>query len=473
MISRFQSTPETLADFILDVRKQVLELGRIMVQEVLSGMNQSICAAPERKEDWSIKKYDTRKLLTSLGEIEFQHTLFQGKKGQGSRYFLDEIIGIDPSQRVLPDAMALILQEAAITSYRKGGESFCEGEQVSPQTVKNIIHGLKFPKEAKPAVRKQVRFLYVEADEDHIALQFRDHKGDLEQDEHGRKNNTAIGKIVYIHEGLEKDSPGGKRRHLVNPHYFGGLYSGEENQQLWKEVAQYINDHYDLDAVEKISLGADGGQWIQGARTAIPGLCMALDEFHLAKYLLKMTAFLQDSSYDACQDLKKAIRENNRASFDGQVLKIAGYCETESAKKRIRDSADYIRSNWEAARVRLAREDGLVGCSAEGHVSHVFSARMSSRPMGWSRTGVEKMCRLRVYVKNGGNVLELAKYQRMCKEELPKAAGAEGLSCTAVLRGEKNLHPGIGKYVEAVLAEVSPVIASQYWYKGLMKNYLF
>lgn len=60
--------------------------------------------------------------------------------------------------------------------------------------------------------------------------------------------------------------------------------------------------------------------------------------------------------------------------------------------------------------------------SAEGHVSHVFSDRMSPRPLGWSRTGCDKMARLRVYQKNRGNMLELVRYQ---KQELPMAAGAE------------------------------------------------
>ena len=470
--AEFCTCPDSLTEFVLSVKNQVLELGRIIIRETLSGINQTLCDSPDRKEDWLVKKHDTRKVLTSLGEVEFAHTLFEGKNGQGSRYLLDELIGLEPSRRILEDAVANILEEAAATSYRSGGNRACEGEPVSPQTVKNIIHGLAFPQEEKPAFKKAVRFLYIEADEDHIALQFQNRKGDLARDENGRKNNTVAGKIVYVHEGLEKDSPGGKRRHLVNAHYFGGLYSGEENKKLWEEVFQYIEDHYDLDAIEKIYLGADGGTWIQGADSAIPGICMALDEFHLSKYLLKMTAFLQDSAYDARQDLKKTIRENDRKSFDRLVKKTEGYCETESGKKRIAESADYIRSNWEAAMVRLCREDGLVGCSAEGHVSHVFSSRMSSRPMGWSRTGVEKMCRLRVYIKNGGNVLELAKYQKSAgAEDLPEAAGADGLSSSAILRSEKNRHPGVGKYVEAVMAEVSPVIASQCWYKGLMKSF--
>ena len=40
---------------------------------------------------------------------------------------------------------------------------------------------------------------------------------------------------------------------------------------------------------------------------------------------------------------------------------------------------------WLGIMVRI--DDGGVvwGCSAEGHISHVLSARESSRPMGWSK----------------------------------------------------------------------------------------
>ena len=69
---------------------------------------------------------------------------------------------------------------------------------------------------------------------------------------------------------------------------------------------------------------------------------------------------------------------------------------------------------------QVKAKDVNFGCSAEGHVSHIFSDRMSSRPLGWSRTGADKMARLRVYRANKVNMLDLVRYQK-----LEKAAGAE------------------------------------------------
>ena len=59
------------------------------------------------------------------------------------------------------------------------------------------------------------------------------------------------------------------------------------------------------------------------------------------------------------------------------------------------------------------------GCSAEGQISHVLSARESSRPMGWSKLGVHKMTQLRVFTRNGGKVTDLLEYQHK-KEQKAK-----------------------------------------------------
>ena len=41
-------------------------------------------------------------------------------------------------------------------------------------------------------------------------------------------------------------------------------------------------------------------------------------------------------------------------------------------------AADYVLENWGAARKRLRKRNGVLACSAEGHVYHVLSSRMSS-----------------------------------------------------------------------------------------------
>ena len=55
------------------------------------------------------------------------------------------------------------------SSYRKGGINACIGEQeVSKETVMNKLHTLEFPLLEK----RRVSRLYIDADEDHVSLQY-------------------------------------------------------------------------------------------------------------------------------------------------------------------------------------------------------------------------------------------------------------------------------------------------------------
>lgn len=105
-----------------------------------------------------------------------------------------------------------------------------------------------------------------------------------------------------------------------------------------------------------------------------------------------------------------------------------------------------------AVKLSLRHQNGVKRSSTEGHVSHVLSSRMSSRPMGWSIKGATKMAKLRAYELNGGDMLELIRYQ---KRNLPKASGAEYeiLSSTEIIKSEKNRHGELGKYVEKMNCE--------------------
>ena len=59
----------------------------------------------------------------------------------------------------------------------------------------------------------------------------------------------------------------------------------------------------------------------------------------------------------------------------------------------------------------------IVGCSAEGHISHIYSSRLSSRPKGWSRKGVANMANLIVYKLNGGKIADLVTLRRNEEEK--------------------------------------------------------
>lgn len=50
------------------------------------------------------------------------------------------------------------------------------------------------------------------------------------------------------------------------------------------------------------------------------------------------------------------------------------------------------------------------------HVSHILSARMSSRPMGWSKAGAYRIARLRAFYFNGGDFRDVVTNQPKLSE---------------------------------------------------------
>lgn len=411
----FYKEPKKLAEYVLGLTEELHNLGLRMIQESLEEMNRMLRKSTKRLQHWVVESHDTKQLITSLGTVTFAKTLFTNKDTGESEYLLDRIIGLEKHERITEDAQARMLKEAVQTSYRRGGEETSLTTEVKKQTVKNKIHALEFPKNnEKPVKKKVVEYLYIEADEDHASLQFREKKGDLIENE----------KLVYVHEGIEKEAPKSKRQKLINPHYFCGTSYEENNTEFWDEIYEYISNHYDLDKVKKIYLSSDGGAWIKSGMKRIAGITYVLDEFHFEKYLTKLTSHMKDSKED------------------------------EAGLKRIAIAKEYILSNWMAAKLRLRHQNGVKGSSTEGHVSHVLSSRMSSRPMGWSIKGATKMAKLRAYELNGGDMLELIRYQ---KRNLPKEAGAEYeiLSSTEIIKSEKNRHGELGKYVENINHSIS------------------
>lgn len=454
----FFKHPERMAEYITGITEELHKIGLLMLKESLENMNQLLKESGKRKSSWLIERDSQKQLITSLGMVCFTKTLFTNRDTGKMEYLLDRVLGMEKHERMTEDAQARMLKEAVQTSYRRGGEESSLESSVSKQTVKNKIHTLEFPENTeKPEKKKEVEYLYIEADEDHTSLQFQEKKGDLVENENHQKNNCLISKLVYVHEGIEPEAPKSRRHRLVNPYYFCRVCEGKDNGKFWDEIYRYIDNQYDLSKVKKIYLNADGGGWIETGKKQIHGLNYVLDEFHLQKQMIRLTSHMKDSTDDARKELYDAIRKRTKADFIEIVECLKDYLpqeRRESGIRRLEESRDYILSNWGAAKLRLLRREGVKGSSTEGHVSHVLSSRMSSRPMGWSRKGAAKMAQLRAYYYNGGDMLELVRYQ---KRKLPEAAGSEAdiLSSVEIIRSEKNRHRELGKYVEAIRHSIS------------------
>ena len=210
-----------------------------------------------------------------------------------------------------------------------------------------------------------------------------------------------------------------------------------------------------MEAVEKIYINGDGAAWIRTGEKIIPKSKFALDKYHMHKYIIAATSHLEDSADEARSEIYRAIHKKKKWMAEGVFDKIINITEKDTKRKAVENAKEYILGNWSGIILSIKSKDTNVRCSAEGHVSHVYADRMSSRPLGWCRTGADKMSRLRIYRYNQGDMLELVRFQ---KKGLKQVAGAEEViySATEMLRMEKRNRKKLG-----VLADL-PVYSIPY-----------
>ena len=374
------------------------------MQALYSSMDQMLCDDILRNKKYTIQRHDTRELLTINGPIRFTHTLFRNREDGSYHYLLDEWLGLDAHERLSSAAETAVLVEATRSSYSRAAKVLGKDAEISKTAVMDKVHAVQaeIPFE-KPEKKKCVEYLYIEADEDHIHKQGKKVSG---------KKSGMIGKLLYLYEGrTEKDG----RRELTHVFYLGGLYAGsEENHRLFRRMQKYIETNYETKYLKKVYVSGDCGAWIKAGVSDIDKGVMVMDKYHLMKYINKAANQMLDDANEVKGRLWKALYKGKKKKFV-KTLKAVRKCAPN--EKAVNECEEYVLNNWDSAVLRM-QDKNVYGCSAEGHVSHVYSDRMSSRPMGWSETGADAMCQLRCYVRDYGEekVIDLVHYRREHKQ---------------------------------------------------------
>ena len=86
-----------------------------------------------------------------------------------------------------------------------------------------------------------------------------------------------------------------------------------------------------------------------------------------------------------------------------------------NVRKRKKALLEYLLNNEKGFKNSIKYD--ITGCAAEGDVSHTYSDRMSSRPLGWSEHNVDKMERLRILRANGTNIRVVTRNENNTSKE--------------------------------------------------------
>ena len=102
--------------------------------------------------------------------------------------------------------------------------------------------------------------------------------------------------------------------------------------------------------------------------------------------------------------------EFNKVQFsDNEILAEEMDESTRLRKERL---LKYILNNKQGITNLYKYQKELHGCSAEGHISHLYSARLSSRPLGWKTINVNNVSKLRLIKADNKEIQEIVHNKR-------------------------------------------------------------
>jgi hypothetical protein len=373
------------ASVLADCKAASSEIIELIIEEMNRGLRED--KAFRREHGLVIKEKDRpRSLLTALGPIDFKRDYYYDKNTGKHRAILDPMLGIERYERIGGEVGAALVNQAADCSYAKAAQ-IVTGGAVSRQTVRTQLLKAHVP-EAAPRVRgKGVPCLHVYADEDHVHMQ-------KPNKERGKCNRVVP--LVTVTEGT---SPVSERRNkTINPMHFsdGDL----DPKAVWKSVEGYIEQAYNVEAVEKIYVHGDGGNWISKGLECFAQTVHAMDGYHFYKALRGVSKILPKRNIRVA--LINALKHNDRDRADEYIQDLLNSPLSEKERKHIMSFATYLFGSWEDIMHRVV--DDIPGSCTEAQISHVLSERLSRDPLGWSKEGLGQIVQARVYLENGGRL---------------------------------------------------------------------
>jgi hypothetical protein len=341
-----------------------------------------------RRERISIRERDVQRTQhTALGDLPYKRTYYDTPDGKS--YLLDELLGVLPYERIDSYVSARMVNTSGIMSFGKSA-GIVTGGKISRQTAwrKAMESGeaCVFPGRVSSTPDR----IHIFADEDHVHLQ--DGKSDILP-------------LITICSGKEYVSKG--RYELKDRVHINGY--GLDARTRWEYAYAVADAMFDMKNVKEVFIYGDDAPWITKSDECFPSAVHVLDAWHFRQYMTGILAGEICSAFSL--PLYGAVRYGKRENFSKVIDEainalMSGMPEGKQRADRlkvVKRNAGYILSNWEA--VQNMKRKGSVGSCTEAMVSHVFSERFSTNPMGWSKAGLSKMSMLRVFIKNGGRLL--------------------------------------------------------------------
>lgn len=385
-------------------------LGKELFSEIATQIENLVFEDSKRKNQYESVRFAEKSLITKNGKVKYERRYYKDNETGENVCLTDKVLGIKKGERIDKRVKSEIIQKANDQSYSKSGRLVVPDMEISATTVMRNVRKNEWKmdiEERKEEDKIKSKYVYIQVDEDHVK-------------ERGKKGCT-ISKIVTIYtkkRTLTKPEriPEVKqvRKELVDKFAFSGLY--KDTQELWEDVAYYIECTYKKEEIENIFIMGDGASYIKEGINWVEKSVFVLDLFHLKKYInhLNYDGYLKSkleeaiAQYDpistenimneAIKNIEKEIKEDEQLGRNTKSLK--------NRLKKIKETKTYLMNQWQGIEAHDIYKEKLTGCCQEGQVHHTLSERMSTDAKVWSEEGIDEMSQLRAYTQNGGDIYQ-------------------------------------------------------------------
>lgn len=386
------------------------KLGKELFSEIVTQIENIVFEDSKRKNQYEAVRFAEKSLITKNGKAKFERRYYKDNETGENVCLTDKILGIDKGERIDKKVKAELIQKASDQSYSKSGKLVVPEMEISATTVMRNVRKNEWKMditERKEEEKIKAKNIYIQVDEDHVK-------------ERGKKGCT-ISKIITIYTRKRTLTKAERipevkqvRKELVDKFTFSGLY--KDTQEMWEDVAYYIDCTYKKDEIETVFVMGDGATYIKAGTEWIAKSVFVLDTFHLEKYINHLNydenlkAKLQEAidqfdpisteniMNEAIRKIKEEIKEDEQLGRDTKRL--------ENRLKKIEETKTYLMNQWQGIEAHDIYKNKLTGCCQEGQVHHTLSERMSTDAKVWCEEGIDEMSQLRAFTQNGGNIYQ-------------------------------------------------------------------
>lgn len=385
-------------------------LGKELFSEIVTQIENIVFEDSKRKNQYEAVRFAEKSLITKNGKAKFERRYYKDNETGENVCLTDKILGIDKGERIDKKVKAELIQKASDQSYSKSGKLVVPEMEISATTVMRNVRKNEWKMditERKEEEKIKAKNIFIQVDEDHVK-------------ERGKKGCT-ISKIITIYTRKRTLTKAERipevkqvRKELVDKFTFSGLY--KDTQEMWEDVAYYIDCTYKKDEIETAFVMGDGATYIKAGTEWIAKSVFVLDIFHLEKYINHLNydenikTKLQEAidqfdpisteniMNEAIRKIKEEIKEDEQLGRNTKRL--------EKRLKKIEETKTYLMNQWQGIEAHDIYKDKLTGCCQEGQVHHTLSERMSTDAKVWCEEGIDEMSQLRAFTQNGGDIYQ-------------------------------------------------------------------